>query len=191
MDSLDSSPVGMRQALDAFAAIGNVELHSLNLVARLLLISDGTLTDIVEAAFLEPIELAKLSVDSYLATVPVEALEIKTGDPVMRRKILLRGGVTGTNYVYAQTLNALNSLPEEVRHDLVNSGSPIGRLWIQHQLETRKEILSIWRDRAGELAGHFNIIPGDEILARSYRVFTGGRPSMLISEYFPAALGAF
>ena len=28
-----------------------------------------------------------------------------------------------------------------------------------------------------------------DVLARTYRVFTGGKPSMLISEYFPATLG--
>jgi chorismate-pyruvate lyase len=175
-------------ALDSFAAFGEVDLHSLGLIPRLLLISDGTLTDIVEAAFLEPITLVKLSLDSYAASVPVDALDIKTGDPVMRRKILLRGAVTGTNFVYAQTLIALNSLPQVVRDELVNSGSPIGRLWTQHKLETRKEMLSIWREEAGELAEHFGLPENESMLARTYRVFTAGQPSMLISEYFPENL---
>ena len=188
MELLDPSPSGLRQALDSFAVLGDVDLHSLGIVPRLLLISDGTLTDIIEASFLEPIELVKLSVDSYLATVPVEALEIKTGDPVMRRKILLRGGISGTNYVYAQTLIALNSLPDKVREELVSSDSPIGRLWVKHKLETRKEMISIWREAAGPLAEYFDISADRELLARTYRVFSGGAPSMLISEYFPADL---
>ncbi len=166
------------------------EVLSLGLIARLLLISDGTLTDIVEAVFLEPLELVKLSVDRYQATEQEEALDIMPGDPLMRRKILLRGSVTGTNYVYAHTRIALNSLPDAVRDGLVQSGSPIGRLWVQHKLETRKELVSTWREPAAELAPHFCIAPDEDVLARTYRVFTGGKPSMLISEYFPASLGA-
>ncbi len=165
------------------------EVFSLNLIARLLLTSDGTLTDIVQAVFLEPIELVKLSIEQCAATELEESLEIRPSDPLMRRKILLRGGVSGSNYVYAETLIALNSLPEAVREGLVRSGSPIGRLWVQHKLETRKEVLSIWRERAGELGPHFGITADADVLARTYRVFTGGKPSMLISEYFPATLG--
>ena len=166
------------------------DVLSLGLIARLLLASDGTLTDIVEAAFLEPIELIKLSVDCDVATEREQALDIKPGDPIMRRKILLRGEVSGTNYVYAETLIALSNLPDAVREGLVRSGSPIGRLWVQHKLETRKEMLSIWREQAGELAKHFNIATDADMLARTYRVFTGGKPAMLISEYFPDNLGS-
>ena len=165
------------------------DVLSLGLIARLLLISDGTLTDIVEASFLEPIELVRLSIDSGEATELDDALEIKLGDPLMRRRILLRGGVTGTNYVYARTLIALNSLPDAIRDGLMRSDSPIGRLWVQHKIETRKEMLSIWREPAGELGRHFGIEADADVLARTYRVFSGGKPSMLISEYFPAMLG--
>ena len=165
------------------------DVLSLGLIARLLLISDGTLTDMVEAAFLEPIELVRLSIDSDEATVHDDVLEIKPGDPLMRRRILLQGGVSRTNYVYAQTLIALNSLPEAIRDGLMRSGSPIGRLWVQHKLETRKEMLSMWREPAGELGRHFGIAADAEVQGRTYRIFSGGKPSMLISEYFPAMLG--
>jgi chorismate-pyruvate lyase len=104
----------------------------------------------------------------------------------MRRRILLRGENSGTNYVHAETLIALEALDPGFREDLVNSTHPLGRLWVIHKLETRKEILKVWRRPAGELAEVFGLPADAACLARSYRVISSGRPIMLITESFPA-----
>jgi chorismate-pyruvate lyase len=151
---------------------------TLSPLQRMLLACDGTLTDMVEAAFGEPLRLIKLGVETMPAAEPEPALEISPGDWIMRRRILLQGAVSKTNYVRAESLIALAALPAALREDLVSTDSPIGRLWALHKLETRKEILRVWRSAAGEEA---------EQLARTYRVFSGGRPIMFITEYFPVA----
>ncbi len=64
----------------------------------------------------------------------------------------------------------------------------MGRLWIEHRIETLKELLSTARGPMGELASHFAGEPSDDLLSRSYRLMSGGRPLMAITEYFPADL---
>ncbi len=160
------------------------DVRSLNLLQRVLLVNDGTLTDALEAALLQRITLVKIAVDVAVAAAPIESLELDAGAPLMSRKILLRGEETGTNYVYAETLIALDRLSPELRDQLVNTNNPVGRLWVEHRLETRKEILKMWRAPVGELSGYFGVPAETELLARSYRVFSAQRPIMLITEYF-------
>jgi chorismate-pyruvate lyase len=174
------------------AHAGLDSLGTLSLLQRMLLVCDGTLTDMVEAAFLEPIRLVKIGVETEPAPKSVEELDLQAGALVMRRRILLQGATTGANYVYAESLIAVDALPAQMRDALLNTDAPLGRLWVQHKLETRKEILAIWRipgDGAGQAAASWF---GDSAsqqgqLARRYRVFSGRRPIMLISEYFPVA----
>jgi chorismate-pyruvate lyase len=167
--------------------LNGIDFGTLGLLPRLLLISDGTLTDIVEAAFLEPIGLKKIDTETVQTTEPVEELQLAAGSSLMRRRILLRGETTGTTYVYAETLIALDALDSRFREDLVNSTHPLGRLWVMHKLETRKEILRVWPRPAGELGERFGMPAEAPFVARSYRVISGGRPIMLITECFPAA----
>lgn len=164
--------------------LNGIDFGSLGLLERVLLVSDGTLTDLFEAAFLEPIALVKVSVDIFDSTGPVEDLEVGVGSPVMRRQILLQGENSGTNYVFGDSLIALEALDPDFREELVASTHPMGRLWVLHKLETRKEILRIWRGPAGELSGALGVTPETALLSRTYRVISRGRPIMLITESF-------
>jgi chorismate-pyruvate lyase len=168
------------------ATLRDLDLHALGLLPRILLISDGTLTDIVEAAFAEPIRLVKLALETAPALAPVDDLGVQAGQPLMRREILLQGACSGRNYVYAESYIALDALPVRLREDLITTDRPLGRLWVEHKLETRKEILRVWRVPIGGPCVHFAPAAPGGLLARTYRVISGGRPIMLISEYFPA-----
>lgn len=167
------------------AQIDGFDTSSLDLLQRILLISDGTLTDTLEAAFLEPITLVKLAVDIVPAPAPIEPLDLEAGTMMMQRKILLRAKRSGCNLVYAESFLVLDRLPKAFREGLVESNLPIGRLWSEQKLETWKEILTVERRPARELAEYFNSDEEAEILARRYRVFSAGRPTMLIAEHFP------
>ncbi len=164
------------------------DVRSLPALQRVLLTSDGTLTDALEAAFLEPMTLLKIGTETSAAASGVPELDLAAGAPVMLRKILLRGGRTGATYLYAESRIVLDRLPPEFRERLTGSDVPLGRLWAEHRLETRKEILRVWRRPAAELSVHFGGAEQASLLVRSYRVFSGGRPIMLITEYFPEEL---
>ena len=165
---------------------GLASLGDLSLLQRMLLVCDGTLTDMVEAAFLEPIRLVKIAVETVPVAEAISELDLAPGALVMRRQILLQGATTATNYVYAESLIAVNALPSALRDALLNTDAPLGRLWVEHKLETRKEILGIWRIAAGAGPAYFGEASSGQ-LARRYRVFSSERPIMMISEYFPVA----
>lgn len=187
MHSTDLRFTSQGAAREFAAEAAGIDIASLSLLQRVLLISDGTVTDVVATAFLEPIHLVKISEEASPAQLPIDALDLKSGELVMRREILLQGERSRINRVYAESLIALDRLNPNLRDQLMNSDIPIGRLWMQHKLETRKEILKIWHVADGELCSYFGSAAKSGLLARTYRVFSGGRPIMLISEYFPLA----
>jgi chorismate-pyruvate lyase len=168
------------------AQFGDFDASALDLLQRVLLVSDGTLTDTLEAAFLEPIALRKVGIEVAPARRAIPELEVAVGEPLMERRIFLCGETSGRAYVYAESALVLDRLPPRFREELVASDMPMGRLWSEHKLETWKELLAMSRHPAGELAAHFQVAPESECLVRRYRVISGGRPLMAITEHFPA-----
>jgi hypothetical protein len=71
------------------AQFGDFDASSLDLLQRVLLVSDGTLTDTLEAAFLEPISLRKIAIQVVPARRTLPELDVLAGEPLMERKILL------------------------------------------------------------------------------------------------------
>ncbi|MBS1826270.1 MAG: DUF98 domain-containing protein [Acidobacteria bacterium] len=170
------------------AQLDAIDGRRLNLLERLLLVNDGTLTDALEMAFLEPIALDKLAIELTDSGDWPEALEAAPGCTIMERRIVLRGEQTRRPFVYAESWIVLDRLPAGMREKLVGSGNPIGRLWTEYKLETRKEILRFWRQPAGAIGHSLGVAAHETLLARSYRVFRNDVPIMIITEYFRATL---
>jgi chorismate-pyruvate lyase len=167
------------------AQFGDFNARSLDLLQRVLLVCDGTLTDTLEAAFLEPIGLRKIADLFEPALSPIPELDLTAGEPLMKRHILLYGEKSGRTYVYAESLLVFNRLPTGLQEQLVQSQLPMGRLWSEHRLETWKELLGVWRRPMGELASYFEASKAADCLVRRYRVISGGRPLIAIAEHFP------
>jgi chorismate-pyruvate lyase len=152
---------------------------------RIFLVCDGTLTDTLQAAVQEPISVIKLASESNIVTVPIEDLIISAGEAVLIRRVLLYGQRSGRCYVYAESVIALDRVPPLFREELLHSDKPLGRLWTEHKLESRKELLDVSRVPSNRLARYFGVDKHSDILMRRYRLNSGGRPIMLISESFP------
>ena len=69
----------------------DLDISRLSLLQRILVTTDGTLTDILAAAFLEPIQLIKLAVTIERSAEPVRSLDVVAESTVMRRRVVLRG----------------------------------------------------------------------------------------------------
>jgi len=159
--------------------------ETLEPLQRILLINDGTLTEVLEAAFLERIELIKVAQDiipSGAARVDNPEFENET---LLKRKILLQGANSKRNYAYAESLIAVDRLSPKFRDDLLQSNMPIGRLWLEHKLETFKEIQKIIYLNANDLGQHFLCSDNSLLLVRTYCVYSKGKPLISITEYFP------
>jgi chorismate-pyruvate lyase len=172
-------------ATDTLSRLRALDLESIEVLQRVLLITDGTLTEILEAWRLERILLVKLAHQALRDLDRDELLEVQAADQVLERRILLCGEKTRINYVYAESLIAVDRLGSKFRHDLLHSNIPLGQLWLNHRLETLKEMVAIRRQPAGKLSEYFKISPEDSVFVRTYRVFSGAMPVMLITEHFP------
>src|SRR3982751_4620851 len=122
----------MRMPLRELLNVGSIDLSTLHSFCRVLLTTDGTLTEILEAYFLEHIQLVKVSEILRPAAHSIPILNVRPGDEIIERKILLQGVNSNINYVYAESTIVVNEMPIEMRHDLLHSKTPIGRLWLEH-----------------------------------------------------------
>ena len=156
---------------------------------RLLLGHDGTLTELIGALMQEPLGLVKLEHRVATADAPIPVLELEAGDPLIQRRVLLRGSRSGTVYVHADAHLAAARLPAALRDALEQTDIPLGRLMRQHRLEVFQEPLG-WQCReAAALATRFpDCRDDDRVIFRRYRAFSGGRPALLIDESFSPLL---
>lgn len=166
-------------------ADARINLADLSVIQKILLKTDGTLTEILELYLSEKIHVVKLSEEFVSATPDNLALNIRKGTDVIERKILLQGQASRKNWLYAESLIVPDRLDEKFRHGLITSRIPMGKLWQENKMETFKEIIRYSREPAGHLADYFKITEKDDLLCRTYRVFSNRKAIMMITEKFP------
>jgi chorismate-pyruvate lyase len=164
-------------------------LDDLSRFQRILLITDGTVTELLEHYLEERIEIHKIleCVEEDSTRIHARHGRFTQGysGAILKREVLLRGQRTGKNWLYAQSTILLEHLDDAFREDLLRTKTPIGKLWKKHRSETFKAILELDRHPAQEVAQHFGIAPSAPLITRSYSVQSNRRPVMLISEHFP------
>ncbi len=163
-----------------------IDLAKLSAFQRILMTTDGTLTEILEAYVFERIQVLKLA--ERIEPLPEAALlpmKAAAGTEAIARKILLHGAASGRNWLYADSLIVPQRLETEFRDHLLESQTPIGKLWLKYKVETFKEIISTAREPAGELAEYFHIQTDAPMLCRTYLVISHRQPVMMITEKFP------
>lgn len=182
-----------RPDLEESLSHSNIDPIRLSVFQRMILIADGTLTEMLEVYLAEKIHLVKLSEQMFAIPEDNTALDIPAGTEVIERKILLQGKISRNNWIYAKSLLVPSRLDPHFRDRLLQSREPMGRLWLEHKLETFKEIIDTAREPALDIADHFKIHPEDRLLSRTYRIFSNRQPIIMITEKFPESyfLNAF
>ena len=90
-------------------------------------------------------------------------------------------------HAYAVSLLAPQRLPPTLLRDLAVEPAGIGRVLLNSQIETRREILWYGRERLAHLPETIEQYTGNNFISRTYRIMAHGQPVMLISEKFPFA----
>jgi len=152
---------------------------------RILLTTDGTVTDILEAYLFEQIQVVKLAEALHPTPQTIPELDLAVGTEVIDRQILLRGKISQRHFIYAESIIVPSRLNETFRHELLKTRTPIGKIWLDQKVETFKEIMISGKEPAHALAEHFEISPDDTLLFRTYRVISNKQATMLITEKFP------
>ncbi|MBC8123485.1 MAG: DUF98 domain-containing protein [Gemmatimonadaceae bacterium] len=158
--------------------------HELNPTQRAFLVTDGTVTELLEAVFLEAIEVVKLSQRTAPLANPVASLAAGTGETGYAREVLLVGKQSRHHYVHASSIILLDRLPGTLRIELLETGKGIGHILRDHHIETFRQITGYWSEAAAGLADYFGLMSGELLLGRQYVVHHQGRPIMQIQERF-------
>jgi chorismate-pyruvate lyase len=156
----------------------------LSLLQKTLLITDGTVTQLLEVFTGENIRVEKL--EHRLVEGGPALLRIGPTEPVLSRMILLRG--PARPYMYAHSWLVPARMPGDMQEAMRDTDVPIGQLWKASRLETCREIVEYHREEDPAVAKLLGS-PGT-LLSRSYLIHAAGRPMGLIVEKFPAALFA-
>ena len=182
------SPFAGGKRAEAHTLPQTLDLLDLSRVQRILLTTDGTVTEVVEIYAGEPMRVAKLSQGLAPAEREISALSVKRGHEILSRRILLQGKFSGENFLYAESIIVADRLDDEVQDSLLRCNRPIGYLITERRMETFREILEWGCELAGPLASYFPIAETDPVVFRTYRIFANQAPIMQITEKFPASL---
>ena len=161
-----------------------LEDPDLSPVQKALLVTDGTLTQLLEVFAGERIRVRKL--DQRRAPGGPALLAVDASELVLCRRILLCGEHRA--YLHAESWLVPARTPVEMQDALQNTDKPIGQLWKAARLETFREIVDFQREVNPTVSGLLG--SGARILTRRYLVHTGGSPMALVVERFPADLFA-
>ena len=182
-----SAPTDLPFRCDGFARAGQIHdstgtplpLSELPPFLRALLVTDGTVTKILEAYFWEPVTVDTLEQRFESADQPVPRLGVERGDPCLVRDARLRGADSGRGFAEAFSLIRTELIPPDFRRRLIDREIGIGVLIRDSGLESYREVLDVGLDRS---------TVGEAAVFRTYRIIIEHRPVILITEYFPLAL---
>ena len=160
---------------------GDLALETLPPFLRALLVTDGTVTKILEAFFWEPIEVVTLSQEIARAERSVAWIDVAEADPILEREARLQGTRTGRVYATASSLIRTELIPATLRQRLIDREIGIGVLIRDSGLESYREVLEIGADPEGAAQ------PSGDGVFRTYRILIKGAPVILITERFPLA----
>ncbi len=163
----------------------DIQFQKMDPFLRVLLVTDSTVTRILEAYLWEPISVEKCLQEETFLKQDEPLLGVQKGESVILRRILLRGVRTDKVYTFAESLIRIQLLEPSIQKDLLDGRLGIGELLRDRRLETYREILEFGKEKAGEeLALYFKIKGDDPVYYRRYRITMKGLPVILITERF-------
>ncbi|MDD1718527.1 MAG: chorismate pyruvate-lyase family protein, partial [Methanoregulaceae archaeon] len=163
------------------------EIGVLPRTVRALLLTDGSVTTLLEAITDDTVQVRTLLQEVIPADGPVAAeLGIEPGDPLNHRVVELYARRSGAILIYAVSDTPVNRLDPRFREDLMKADIPIGKILRSHRLETRREIVEVrLHSKDRRLAGIFGISPDEPVISRRYHIIHRELPLIAIEEMYP------
>jgi chorismate-pyruvate lyase len=186
--SRDGSPVSVKRSgrtggaghvLARFVAqdsrpdtVADIDVEVLSPYHRCLLLSDGTVTNLLEAYALEPTRTRCLAQAMVRPSREHRRwLDLAHDTDVLLRRVVIEGDTTGLPLVYATSALLPSRLPADFLSMIGSGGGSIGTALLSSKVESRREML--WCGRRA-----------DAVASRQYRIFVRGRPALVINEDF-------
>ena len=156
---------------------------------RGLIVTDGTVTQFIEAYTFAPVEVVLLRQETQSLSSDHEWLQLSAGEEIISRQVTLQTHRETESpailHTYADSLIALKRLPKFILDGLESNKQGLGRLLQRSGLETRRELLWCGIETLTDLPTAIAHLKGESFISRAYLVYTNQEPLMLINEKFP------
>ena len=162
-----------------------LDISTLTPFQRALLAADGTVTKLIEAYALEPVDVILLKQAEQTLSQAHAWLEAPAQSSVITREVLLRGQTTTTPYVYARSLLMPQRLTADIRRGLELEAGGLGRILLNSRIENRRELLWYGREVLSGIPPELGQLRNCAAISRTYRIIVSDQPAMLITEHFP------
>lgn len=161
---------------------GWLRMQELPPLLRTLLVTDGTVTKVLEAYFWEPVQVQALLLNVTYTEHNLPWLNLEAGAEVLTRRVQLTGEHSGRIYTEAFSVIKLDEFDPTLRQALVQGSVGIGVLLRESGIETYREILALGVEYG---AGQNSSATADLWVYRTYRITRDKKPAILIRESFP------
>ena len=166
-----------------------INLAQLTPFQRGLLVTDGTVTQFIEAYTLAPVEVVPLQQTQQTLSTEHFWLKLSAGEQVISRQVVLQSHsqdkLSPIIHCYADSLIVPQRLPKALLDRLDSDKRGLGGLLLRSGLETQRELLWCGIETLTDLPSAVAHLEGETFISRAYRVFANQEPLMLINEKFP------
>jgi len=169
-----------------FDSLEDIEkrVGKLSSAQKILLITDGSVTSLLDV-LMGHVDINTLTQKFIPATNEMaDNLDINEGETVNYRVVVIG---TSEPLIYAVSLVPLKRLDNEFKEDLIKADTPIGRILRKHNIESRREIKSVYvEESTPELSEIFGT--NSPMLSRTYNIIHHGEVLIWLKETFPYSL---
>lgn len=155
--------------------------------ARMLLLSDGSLTRLLNALLLSPITLNRLRQEEVMLDNEMAGyIEAEAGQKVIDRDVWLMNG--SEKLVYANSVLPTSLMRDDIYNEITKGDTPIGTLLSDQSILTRRDRLQVARVTSREVSRELGLPEETGLWARRYRLNTEGGFKGAITEVFSPRL---
>ena len=151
--------------MNSLEILRNLEKEKrLSLIEKVLAVTNGSVTQILEAYLGESVKIRTISQEVKEAGELGTTLDVDESDEVNFREVEITDQ-KGNVLILAKSWTPLKRLESEFREDLMKADVPIGKLLIKHKIEARRELIDV-RIENEKVKRVYDIIRDNKILMR-------------------------
>jgi chorismate-pyruvate lyase len=166
------------------AHLGNIGLEEMEPLLRGLLFTDGTVTRTLEVQGLTRVSVEVVDqVDTTVTGQTARHLRVPADTEAVRRRVLIGTRESAAPVIWAESHILPSRLPPRFLSVLQGAPDGIGESLQQVALESWRDLLWFGLDSHPKWSC-VDAGTSSPVITRVYRVITGGRPALLISESF-------
>lgn len=167
--------------------LGDIGLREMDPFLRGLLFTDGTVTRTLEVQALSRVSVEVVDqTDTTVGGQTARRLGVPADTEAVRRRVLISTRESQGPIIWAESHILPHRLPPRFLSVLQGAPDGIGESLQQVELESWRDLLWFGLDSHPSWRG-VNVPTPSPVITRVYRVITGGRPALLISESFAVA----